>query len=73
MQHLDDDSAGYSCWHIGSCEQQAAPKQRNSSTIKCKSGLKIEDLVDETQELKRLVEGSKANGMHENTIRDGAG
>ena len=74
MQHLDDDSAGYSCWQIGSCEQQAAPKQRNPSGVKYKNSLKTECLViRETQGLNRVVDGSKADGLHENMIRDGAG
>ena len=67
MQHLDDDSAGYSCWHIGSCEQQAAPKQRNSIGMKYKNNLETEDLVvGETQELNRVVDGSRADRLHEN-------
>lgn len=67
MQHLDDDSAGYSCWQIGSCEQQAAPKQRNLSGVKDKNSLKTECLVmGETHELKRVVDGSKADRLHEN-------
>ena len=67
MQHLEDDSAGYSCWQIGSCEQQAAPKQRKSRGVKYKNSLKTEDLVvDETQELSRVFDGSKADGLHEN-------
>ena len=66
VQHLDDDSAAYSCWHIGSCEQQAAPKQRNPSGMKYKNNLKTEDLVvDETQDLNREVDGSRSAGLNE--------
>ena len=66
MQHLDDDSVGYSCWHIGSCEQQAAPKQRKERGMKYKNSLKTEDLVVETHKLNRVVDGSKTYGLHEN-------